>query len=230
MYDKNLLEIEINSILELLKENDRLLDLGCGEGEGTVRYYRNVERLIGVDFSNTRLEKLREKNSHIICFQMDMRNITFDIFNEKFTKVITQRSLINLESFEDQKDVISRIHALLEEDGRYIMLEGFVDGTEKINEMRNAFNLSSIDVLWHNRFFRKDELLEFISPYFELESSRDFSLYFLLTRVFNAILKFPDVPKWDEAANVLAREMEMKYRNSFIKGVSRLELLVFKKK
>ncbi|MBI1820251.1 MAG: class I SAM-dependent methyltransferase [Nitrospirae bacterium] len=230
MYDKNLLEIEINSILELLNENDRVVDLGCGEGEGTVKYHEKVKRLIAVDFSISRLEKLRQKNSNIKSFQMDIRDISCERFHERFTKVITQRSLINLESFEEQKEVIKRIHSLLEDEGKYIMLEGFVGGTGKTNEIRKDFNLSSIEIKWHNLFFEKDELLEYTSKYFDLELSRDFSLYFFITRVFNAIINYPEIPKWDNAVNVLAKEMENKYKNSFIKGVSRLELLVFRKK
>ena len=229
MYDKNMLEIEIQTILEHLDESDSVIDIGCGEGEGTVHYFNKVKELIAIDFSDTRLAKLKANNDKIETMQMDMRKLTFDKIQKKFSKAITQRSLINLKNFEEQKEVIENIHSILEVGGKYIMVEGFTEGVEAINEIRTDFNLSPIEIKWHNCFFVKNDLLDFMSPYFKLEYTRDFSLFFFLTRVFNAILKKPEIPKWDDPVNNLAKTMELNYGNKFIKGVSRLELLVFSK-
>lgn len=230
MYDKNLVEIETEAILGYLRKGDEVIDIGCGEGEGTVRYFKKVEELVALDFSETRIERLRVRDARIKTILMDMRDISFGAIGRKFNTAITQRALINLENFSDQKKTILGIHSILEDGGRYIMLEGFNDGSKEINRVRSDFHLPKIDVRWYNHFLSKKELLKFISPYFELMDTRDFSLYFFITRAFNAILKYPRIPKWDSAVNNLAREMEIKYGNQFIRGVSRLELLVFRKK
>jgi SAM-dependent methyltransferase len=229
MYDKNLLELEITAILEQLRPEDRVLDVGCGEGEGTARYFGKVKSILGVDYSDTRLDKLKEANSGISTLRMDMRELSPDLFNPLFSTVITQRSLINLKDFGEQRQMITRIHSLLENGGRYIMLEGFAEGVESVNRIRRDFCLPDIGVKWHNCFIKKNLLLDFVRGRFELVHSRDFSLYFFLTRVFNAILRHPEVPKWDEAVNRLARDMEIRCGNRFMSGVSRLELLVFRK-
>ncbi len=229
MYDKNLVEIESDAILEHLKESDRVIDIGCGEGESTIKYLKKVKELIALDYSMTRLEKLKDKNDQIITLQMDMRELSFDTIKKKFTKAITQRSLINLNNFDEQKAVIKGIHSILVDDGKYIMLEGFTEGVETINKIRSYFKLQAIEVKWHNLFLNKKELLEHIRPYFRLEYTRDFSLYFFITRVFNAILKSPEIPNWNDPVNNLAKTMEISYKNDFIRGISRLELLVFKK-
>lgn len=230
MYDKNLLEIEIEAVLEQIDDEDSVIDIGCGEGEGTARYFEKAKSLLAVDFSSTRLEKLKNKCGAIETVKMDMRGIAHETLNRKFSKVVTQRSLINLKNFDEQKSVIKGIHSLLEDNGKYIMLEGFIDGVDAVNMIRNDFNLPSIPVKWHNHFFVKAELMDFMSKYYELEYSRDFSLYFFITRTFNAIREYPDIPQWNDDVNLLAKEMELKFKNQFIKGVSRLELLVFKKK
>lgn len=230
MYDKNLVEIETEAILGYLKRGDKVIDIGCGEGEGTIKYFKKVEALVALDFSETRIEKLRARSAGIKTILMDMRDISFSTIGRKFNTAVTQRALINLENFSDQKKTILGIHSILKDCGKYIMLEGFKDGSEEINRIRSDFNLPKIDVRWYNHFLNKKELLKFSSPYFELVDTRDFSLYFFITRVFNAILKYPEIPKWDDAVNNLARKMEIKYGNQFIRGTSRLELLVFRKK
>lgn len=230
MYDKNLVGIETEAILKYLGERDSVIDVGCGEGEGTVRYFNKVRELVALDFSETRLRKLHSRNSGINTILMDMRDISRESIGRRFNTAITQRALINLESFSDQKKTIQGIYSILEDDGKYIMLEGFNDGSGEINKIRVDFGLPKIDVRWYNHFFDRKKILRFISPYFELIGSRDFSLYFFVTRVLNAILKYPKIPRWDSAINDLAKEMEIKYGNQFIRGVSRLELLVFRKK
>ena len=230
MYDKTLLDIETKAILEQLNKNDNAIDIGCGEGESTINYYEKVKYLLALDYSTTRLNLLRHKNNNIDALLLDMRKISDKTLNKRFDVAITQRSLINLNCFNDQKLAIRNIHSILKENGRYIMLEGFIDGTRALNSIRKDFNLPKIPVKWHNCYLHKPRLLKFMYRYFTLEHSRDFSLYFFLTRALNAISQYPKVPKWNSRLNHIAKEMELKYANQFIKGVSRLELLVFKKR
>jgi len=230
MYDKNLLDLEISAIREQLHESDKIIDIGCGEGEGTVKYAEKVRELIALDFSPTRLKKLKARNSRITTVQMDMRKLAPQTLGNDFDKVITQRSLINLKNYEEQKDLIKIIHSLLKKSGTYILLEGFLDGADNINAVRRDFNLPPINVKWHNCFFQRTALLEFIQEYFALESRREFSVYFFMTRVFNAVLKYPEIPQWNDPINNLAARMENKYKSAFLNGLSRLEMWVLKKK
>lgn len=228
MYDKNLLDIEIKSILKQLNKDDIVIDIGCGEGEGTVEYYKKVKKIVGLDFSITRLEKLLSRNADIETIQHDLQ-MPLEL-ERKFTIAISQRCLINLKDFKEQSEAIKNIYSVLEDHGRLILLEGFNEGVDNLNKIREDFSIPIAQVKWHNCFFNKKELMEFIEPYFTLEYQRDFSIYSFLTRAFNAILLSPDVPKWHSKFNELARKMENRYENNFLRGLSRLELLVFKKR
>jgi ubiquinone/menaquinone biosynthesis C-methylase UbiE len=230
MYDKNLLDIETQAIIEQLNKNDDVIDIGCGEGEATIKYLKKVKSLLAVDYSTTRLSLLKQKSNNIDTLLLDMRKISPAILNRDYDVAITQRSLINLASFNDQKLSIRNIHSILKDNGRYIMLEGFLDGAKALNAIRKDFKLPEIPIKWHNCYLHKQRLLKYMNRYFTLEHSRDFSLYFFLTRALNAILQHPKTPEWDSRLNCIAKEMELKYNNQFIKGVSRLELMVFKKR
>jgi len=230
MYDKNLINLEIGIIADQLKSDDVVLDLGCGEGEGTICYSEKVKKIIAVDYSQTRLDLLAKKNPEIESICLDMKNLSPSSFENKFDVIITQRSLINLTDFSDQIRTIKTIHSLLKDNGRYVMLEGFKRGAEAINRVREQFELSPINVKWHNLFFDQDELCENISDIFSLREERRLSTFLFLTRVVNAIHKHPDVPKWNDEFNNLAFKMETMFPDLMKEDFSRLKMLVFEKK
>ena len=71
MYDKNLLNLEIKLIKKRITEKSKILDAGCGEGEGTLEYSKIPGvKVHAVDFSETRLNIqgfLEGKGKNIIC-------------------------------------------------------------------------------------------------------------------------------------------------------------------
>src|SRR4030042_1069579 len=78
MYDKHLLNAEIELIKKIITPNSKLLDAGCGEGEGTLAYSTIPGILIhAVDFSETRLraaaERLKGRNN-VILKRVDFLN------------------------------------------------------------------------------------------------------------------------------------------------------------
>src|SRR5438045_8442179 len=71
MYDKHLLNAEIDLLRRQIPEGAKVLDAGCGEGEGTLAYSSVPGTVVqAVDFSETRLEKARERLS-------GSKNVTF---------------------------------------------------------------------------------------------------------------------------------------------------------
>src|SRR6185503_7165609 len=62
MYDKHLLNAEIELLRRRIPEGAKILDAGCGEGEGTLAYSSVPGATVhAVDFSETRLQKARER-------------------------------------------------------------------------------------------------------------------------------------------------------------------------
>lgn len=197
--DSNLRELEIKTILAYIKDNTKILDVGCGNGYSTTTFakIKNID-IIGMDYSEHMIEnskKLLEKkhkNFKNIKFEtQDISKTTYD--NNTFDTIITERCLINLDTWEKQKKSILEIHRILKKDGLFLMLEGSTDGITKLNKVREDMGLNKIDVIWHNLFFDDIKLEEFASKYFNIIEINNFcSTYMLISRALHPRLSNPE--------------------------------------
>ncbi len=98
MYDKHLLNSEIELIRRRISANSKIFDAGCGEGEGTLAYSTILGVVVhAVDFSETRLAKARQRlagRKNVLLKQMDL--ISEHDCDKDYDVVISQRFLINL--------------------------------------------------------------------------------------------------------------------------------------
>jgi len=230
MYDKHLLNAEINLIKKHIPENIKLLDAGCGEGEGTLSYsYIPGIKIHAVDFSNTRLKKAKKKLSkrnNITLKQVDF----LDEYNldKDYDVIVSQRFLINITNWDAQKKILLDLMSLLKRGGILIMMEGSKNGVDSLNKFRNAFNLKPIPVKWHNLFFDDDLLVDFMQEHsYKLLKKSGLGSYFFLTRGIRPIF---DVDlNWDCEFNHIASTKETKEILGFEEEFSRLKLWVFQK-
>ena len=185
--DKNLHELEIELVERFLQPTDLLADFGCGDGEATVRYAKKVRTAVGIERSATlrgKAEKARDAAG--------VRNLTFkpgDILAEPtelntYDAVVTQRLLINLASWEEQRHGLINVHRMLKPGGRFLMIENTNDAFQAMNDLRHDVGLEPVPQHWHNRFFDHEQLESFLEGRFQLLRFQDFGLYYLLTRVY----------------------------------------------
>lgn len=174
MPDKNILKLEIRSIKKLLGPG-RLLDVGCGDGEAT-KIYSQIKNLktVGIDYSAARIKSARKNCPGIKFISADL---TKKMPPGKYDYIISQRFLINLESWSQQKQVITKLINCLKPKGKLILCEGSLQGTKTLDEFRAKFKLAPISVRWHNVFLDDQKL---INLGFKLVDG--FGGYFLLTR------------------------------------------------
>ena len=230
MYDKHLINAEINLICSKIKEGSKILDAGCGEGEGTFRYAQIKDTKIhAVDFSETRLIKAKErllKISNITFHQVDfLSEYTLD---KNFDVVISQRFLINLMEWELQKKVILDLVAHLKKGGQLIMLEGSEDGVNQLNNFRALLNLPPIAVKWHNLFFKNDLFIPFLQENnLKIVEEDGLGDYFLLTRGIRPY--FDSKLDWNVPYNEIASSLNLKELVNLKDKFSRLKLWVIEK-
>ena len=119
MYDKLLLNQEIDLISKYIPKGSKILDAGCGEGEGTFVYSKIPNVTIhAADFSETRVQKAEQNLS-------DRKNIKFfkiDFLNDyqldrDYDVIISQRFLINLMKWEKQKKIIKDFIGMIRKSG-----------------------------------------------------------------------------------------------------------------
>lgn len=231
MYDKFLINLEVRIIKKRILKDSKVLDVGCGEGEGTLEYSTIPGvQIVAVDFSETRLRKAAERlgqQKNVILKKIDL--LKKYSLEKDFDFIVSQRFLINLMGWDLQKKVILDLKKLLKKGGKLLMLEGSVDGVTSLNNFRKLFGLEPIPVKWHNLFFEDKKLTKFMNENnFGLVEEDGLGEYFFLTRgirpYFDKNLTwnvgFNKVASGDKVRNILKSHVEF----------SRLKLWVFEKK
>lgn len=234
LLDYNMREIEIETVKHWMKNNDRILDIFCGNGNTTVALSNYCKDISGIDLSEKMIEsanKLLENNKDVTNVKFDRGNILDlgKIYKKgQFDIVTSIRGLINLPTWELQKQAIINVHNLLPDGGKFIFIEGSKDGLDKINELRKKYNLSEIKEPWYDKNFETARLLAFIEDYFELQDEKNLDIYFLISRVLYPAAIYPENPKFDSICNKIAR-MSVPYVEANT-GTTLLICKCFKKK
>ncbi len=190
--DYLLKNLELALLRKKIPENANVLDLGCDNGQTLITLAREKScRGVGIDFS-AKMITLALENTEKSGLQdrlVFMEGTIEDIPTEfgLFDCVITERSLINLDSESRQYEVFLNIMAHVKNNGRYFMIESCLDGLERTNEMRVSLGLERIEPPWHNVFLREATVANWADDKYILEEVYPFSsTYYFLSRVVYA--------------------------------------------
>lgn len=230
MYDKHLLKAEIGLIKPHILPGSKVLDVGCGEGEGTLAYSSIPHVLVhGVDFSETRLriaaERLGEREN-VLLKRVDLLG-DYALDND-YDIIVSQRCLINLTEWELQKKVLRELFSMLKAGGLLILMEGSQQGVDSLNEFRAAWGLAPIPVKWHNLFFEDQSLARYMRRLgARLKGRAGLGSYFLLTRGIRPNLD--ERLNWDCEFNRFAATDRIETLLGFGTRFSRLKLWLFQK-
>jgi SAM-dependent methyltransferase len=230
MYDKYLINAEIELICSKITEGSKILDAGCGEGEGTLMYSQIKNTIVhAADFSETRLKKAQETLAHLPNIKLMQIDFLSDYtIDEDYDFIISQRFLINLMDWELQKKVILDLTKHLKRGGNLIMLEGSEDGVIQLNEFRLIFGLEPIEIKWHNLFFKSALLESFIKDNnLKLVEKDGLGEYFLLTRGIRPY--FDKQLNWNHPFNKISACKNLKTTLNLKEKFSRLILWVIEK-
>lgn len=231
MYDKHLLKAEIDLITKHIHSGSKVLDAGCGEGEGTLTYSSIKEvSVCGADFSQKRLNKAHQRLRD--CGNVRLERVDFlgeYTLDNDFDVVVSQRFLINLQEWSKQQKVIRDLLGLLKPGGKLILLEGSKQGMDSLNEFRAVMEMSPIPPKWHNLFFDDDLLVDFMRGNgSKLLAVEGLGTYFLLTRGIRPALD--SNLNWDHSFNRLAASPTVhRLLGMDETRFSRLKLWVFQK-
>jgi len=228
MYDKHLINLEIELIRDRIKPGSKILDAGCGEGEGTLIYSLIKDTTVhAVDFSETRLKKAGERlkdQTNVVLKKVDFLG-KYDLDND-YDFIVSQRFLINLMEWDLQKRVIIDLMKMLKPGGILLMLEGCNDGVNELNNFRNLYGLESIPVKWHNLFLDNSELMSMmIENNYKLVEEDGLGEYFLLTRGLRPV--FDNNLTWENKFNMVSSEKNIRNILGLKSKFSRLKLWVF---
>lgn len=219
--DIHLRELEVSTIVQTLGEIDlprqaSMLDVGCGGGYSTVTVAAAIPdiRVLGIDYALTmikaardRLQTLPELHQRVSFVVGDAIQLSQVCGDSLYDVVVSDRCLINLDSFESQSHAIAEIAAHTKPGGYYIAIENFVEGHDNMNAARRAVGLPEIPVRWHNVYFTERNFIRSVERFFEDATIKDFSSsYYFATRViYSAMCQMRgEEPDYDHEIHRLA--------------------------
>ena len=122
-------------VVDLLNpiENEKILDLGCGDGTLAVEIEKFNTKVIAVDLSQSMVEKTKEKN--IEAYVMSATELNF---NNEFDAVFSNAVL---HWVKDSKIAINKINTSLKNNGRFIAEFGGYGNIKFLTDaMQKVFN------------------------------------------------------------------------------------------
>ncbi len=227
--------LEIELLRPLVGPQDRVLDIGCGNGYTTRRLAPLVKEIVGADYSAEMIRRAEHPaGADAERVPSNMRFVVQDVMRLRvsdlglFDVVLSERCLINLGSWAAQQQGLRGILAVLKPGGRLILVEGSADGRAKLNGLRQAVGLEPMPPVWHNIDFREAPLLEFLAPYGAVIEHKHFGVYDLVSRVIHPLLVAPETPQYEAKLNEVAARVALQ-RQQDLGDVSRVVFLVLRR-
>ena len=209
--DKNLVALEdefVYSVLKKLKPKS-LLDIGCGNGQRTVRFSKFVKgKTLGIDFSENMIKQCKPVKEKVSFECVNASEIT-----GKFDVIVSCRCMINILSKNKQLQQFKIIHDRLNKNGSLIIVEGSKQGYSRMNALRKKFKLDHIKVVWHNLALDEDFLFPKISKIFKTKQINRLGMYYFLTRVINPCTIYPQKPDPESKLNNVSLKAEQLFDN-----------------
>jgi len=226
-------EMEVGRILSHLSDGEAILDVGCGNGYSTLRFSKALpsSRIIGIDYSESMIRHAKgalaksDLASRIEFLVSNVLSLTLDpsINNKRFDTIISERCLINLQNWEEQRTALLQMKELMNRGGRIVLTENTQEGLANLNSLRGQFGLPSIAVRWHNSYLPQKTLEDFLPEHFAVEAVENIgNLYYIISRVVYAKLAALEgkEPKYLHPINEIASQLpslaDYQYSPNFI--------------
>jgi len=205
-------------ILKSTKDSKSVLEVGCGNGNnihGLAQLFPELD-FVGLDYSNEMISAAQEMK-----LQSGLLNMNFaveDVLNlmnnmklkENFDIVLTDRLLINLNTWDLQKKGLSQLNQCIKNKGFLLLVENFTNSYSNQNQLRTSLNLNPRTPDPYNLFLSEEKLEPFLRNELRLSlvlsenfgSLHDLLLYVLLPHVNNKRVVY-DAPIMESVTQLL---------------------------
>ena len=225
---------EIWTLLSLLPMSKSLLDVGCGNGFGTLALAKRSEETTGVDFSENMIRSaLRAKNgapcrgreSDVWRTTHDLASVEgprvdfvvgdvlkLDLARREFDVITGQRILINLPAHPDQMTALENLRRHAARDALLFLTEATVQGHVRTDHYRKKFGLPPLEKYWHNTYVDENRYPEWEKHGWRILHVLFFETYALLSKVIYPAAVGQEHCEFLSAANRAAAEIANLFR------------------
>jgi len=161
MHDATTRRLEIQTLLSYLKTGDKALEIGCGNGAASVEIgHAKKLSMTCVDFSPDLISIAKKQSTKDVKGSISFREQDVLHLSEKptYDVVFTERCIINLLDWNDQKEALLKMIAALKRGGKLLLLEAFQDGLRDLNRARTEVGLTENPPAYHNLLLDKEKV------------------------------------------------------------------------
>ena len=228
-------KIEEEQIINKIKNNKTILEIGCGNGLILKRLNneRKIKKYYGTDFVKELIDIcIKKYKSKKINFKtLDMTLIDKNTFKGKYDFIISKRAIQNILSPKLQLKIIDNLGYFLKKNGKMILVESSANAQNNINKFRKKLYLSKIIPPFHNLFFNDDTIKKYNFNNVKLINIENFSSAFYFTsRIIYALyakLFLKKKPIYNHPLNIIATMLNGKIIKE---DFSQIKTYIFKKK
>jgi SAM-dependent methyltransferase len=223
---------ELQTLLTVIPSCDRLLDVGCGTGFGTVILGRRAEHATGSDYSPVMIEwakRLLTDHSYLreIAGQLSPLwpmdgggNVSFRVDNivdlridePRFDVITGQRILINLPTHEEQMKALENLRGVATDDATLILVEATRQGHAATDAYRLKNGVPALEKYWHNCYVDESKYDEWPSHGWHVQQRLSFDTYMLLSKVIYPASVGPENCTFLSGVNQAAMEIASIFR------------------
>lgn len=177
-------DLELDFVFAHLPASGRVLEVGCGNGYVTQQIRQRVKHVDAFDFAENMVERARatygETNNRFFHGSVLDRATGSD---QAFDAVICVRVLINLRNIDEQILALENMARWLKPGGTLILVEGFRDGFDVLNQLRADCHMPPLVPAPINFYSRLAELRPVIDRWFDTAGEFHTGTFDFLTRV-----------------------------------------------
>jgi len=213
--DYYMIELEIETIGKYIKPNKTVLDVGCGNGYSTRRQAKKNPTctFTGVDYCSVLISEAMKadiETAYSDFWEADAKSLFYK--DETFDVVYTTRTIINLATWEEQKQAINECIRVTKPGGTVVLSEAFWEPLQLLNAMRALRNLNPLLMHDFNRYLILSQVQDYLQDRVSSFTIDDFSsVYYLGTRFLREQIIAPWTDDFKNPLNTAFYELEKQF-------------------
>ncbi len=186
--DSSQRELETMFVLANLPSNCRVLEVGCGNGFLTAILRSHASFVDAFDYAENMVAQAKQLHSETNNRFFHDNILAPSRVAPPYEAIVCVRVLINLRDLEEQATAVRNMHSLLASGGTLLLVEGYLDGFEALNELRRRCGLEPMKPASINFYSRFSQFMAAVEPMFAVQEGMHTGTFDVLTRVAYPLL------------------------------------------